>query len=91
MLERRREPGHGSRIPGAPKVAAWAVIAVLVATVFIGLSSLGGVARAVDKGARIVNPTHDAVCSDSPRAVLNRCQAPRPSEPEEPSASPSDP
>ena len=82
-FESRRELGDTSRFLGKPKVAAWAIVVVLVLIVFIGFRPLSGRANTgTHDSAGIVNPTHDARCHDLRVPVLDRCQAQRPSEPD---------
>jgi hypothetical protein len=88
-FESRRELGDTGRFLGKPKVAAWAIVAVLVLTGFIGLGNFGGRAHTgTQDSAGIVNPTHDAHCPGLPVPVLDRCRAQRRSGPEDLSDSP---
>ena len=81
-FDSRREPRDSSRVLGKPKVAAWAIVMVLVLIVFIGFGTLRGRAHtSADDGAGIVNPTHEARCPEL--RALDRCQVQRPREPEE--------
>jgi hypothetical protein len=85
----RREPGDTSRFLGKPKVAAWAIVVVLMLIAFVGFGTLSGRANtATHDSASTVIPTHDARCPDLRVPVLDRCPAQRPNETEGLPASP---
>jgi hypothetical protein len=79
--ESQHKLGNSGGVRGPPTVAAWTIVAVLALVVVIGFGTLRGQANTSD-GVGVVNPAHDARCSDLLIARLDRCQAQRPLEPE---------
>jgi hypothetical protein len=70
---------NGGPLPARPGAAAWTIVAALVLMVAVGFGSLRGQVNP-SEGAGIVNPTHDAGCSDLRIAQLGQCQGQRPLE-----------
>lgn len=56
-------------------ISAWAIVLVAALIVFIVIPALHFHAHASAEGAGIVNPTHDARCSDLDANGPNRCRA----------------